>query len=98
MSPLDLVTVPAARRVGPALMALLALMGCASTSPDYEARLGEAVRQNLAAQVINPRAADAPDTAQGQDGGTAREAVQRYRDSFKSPPPVVNVINIGSAR
>ena len=31
------------------------------------------------------------------DGRAAREAVGRYQDSFKSPPPVVNVINIGGS-
>jgi hypothetical protein len=31
------------------------------------------------------------------DGKAAAEALGRYQDSFKTPPPVVNVINIGGA-
>lgn len=80
-------------------LAIAALLGgCASSAPNYEARFGESVRQTLNAQVIDPKAGESPDQAMGLDGGAAREAVQRYRDSFKAPPPVVNVINIGGAR
>ncbi len=80
------------------LLASMLLGGCASTAPNYEARLGEAVRTLRQAQTINPNPADNPDLAMGLDGGAAQEAAKRYRDSFKSPPPVVNVINIGGAR
>ena len=31
------------------------------------------------------------------DGKAARETMMRYQDSFKEPPPAVNVINIGGA-
>ena len=76
---------------------LVALAGCASTTPVYDARFGEAVRQLRQAQVINPQAGDNPDAALGLDGNAAREAMQRYRNSFREPPPVVNVINIGGS-
>ncbi len=76
--------------------ALLAVLsGCASTTPDYDARFGEAVRLSRQAQVIDPGAGEQAGPAPGLDGGAAREALQRYRDSFKAPPPVVNVIQIG---
>jgi hypothetical protein len=80
----------------PLLSALALLAGCGTTStPNYDARFGDAVRQARAAQTLNPTAAANPDPALGLDGRAAREAHQRYQESFKTPPPVVNVINIG---
>ena len=32
---------------------------------------------------------------ESMDGLAAHQTMQRYQQSFKSPPPVVNVINIG---
>lgn len=88
----------------PARMAALVLSaagllgGCASTTPNYDARFGQSVRQNLQAQVIDPRAAEKQEPPTGVDGVSSREAIQRYRDSYRTPPPVVNVINIGGSR
>lgn len=76
--------------------ALCLLSACASTAPNYEARAGQAVRSTMQAQVISPQAGQNPEP--GLDGPAAREAVQRYHNSFKTPPPVVNVINVGGAR
>lgn len=78
----------------PALAALALLAGC-STTPNYDARFGDAVRQARLAMTINPGASANPDPVAGMDGQAAREALIRYQDSFKAPPPVVNVINIG---
>ncbi|HEX9174084.1 MAG TPA: hypothetical protein VF861_15650 [Telluria sp.] len=74
--------------------ALALLAGCATT-PDYDARFGDAVRQARLAMTIDPAASANPDPAAGLDGQAAREAIGRYQDSLKAPPPVVNVINIG---
>jgi hypothetical protein len=74
---------------------LAVLCGCATTTPNYDARFGDAVRQARSAMTINPRGGANPDPAAGIDGQAAREAIGRYQDSFKAPPPVVNVINIG---
>jgi hypothetical protein len=73
---------------------LAALAGCA-TSPHYDAHFGDAVREARSAMTINPNPPPSPDQAAGIDGQAAREAMTRYHDSFKAPPPVVNVINIG---
>jgi hypothetical protein len=73
-----------------------ALAGCSST-PVYDARFGDAVRQARMAQVINPNAGSNPDQALGIGTQAAIEAQKRYQDSFKAPPPVTNVINIGGA-
>lgn len=75
------------------LPALLA--GCAAT-PHYDQHFGEAVREARVAMAIN-RGAPGADPAAGIDGQAAREAVTRYQDSFKAPPPVVNVINVSGA-
>lgn len=82
----------------PLLAAVALLTGCMSTAPNYEARFGEAVRHNLQAQTLNPQAVGSIEPVRGMDGMSSREATQRYRDSFKAPPPVVNVINIGGVQ
>jgi hypothetical protein len=77
------------------LAALLA--GCAaSPTPQYDLRFGEAVRQAKQRMTLNPNP-PSTDSVGGMDGLAVREAQIRYHDSFKSPPPVVNVINIGGA-
>jgi uncharacterized lipoprotein len=80
----------------PTCCLLLALLAGCSTTPHYDQRFGDAVRQARAAMTINPGAPANPDPAAGIDGQAAGLAVERYQDSFKKPPPVVNVINIGS--
>ena len=81
------------------LLALFALLGgCAvSPTPNYDARFGDAVRQARQSMIINPNAGTNADAIAGMDGKSAAEAMGRYEDSFKAPPPVVNVINIGGS-
>jgi len=79
------------------VLATVLLGGCASTTPEYDKRFGDAVRLARQQMTINPQAGSQPDPVTGMDGPSAREAVQRYQDSFKAPPPVNNVINIGGA-
>jgi hypothetical protein len=76
------------------LAAALLAAGCAGT-PHYDVRFGEAVRTARLAMTIDPNAGAKADEARGIDGRAAKEAVKRYQDSFKEPPPVINVINIG---
>lgn len=77
------------------LLALL-LGGCAtSTTPNFDMRFGDALREARMRQSINP--APSADPMAGMDGRSAHEAVVRYQDTFKAPPPVVNVINIGGS-
>lgn len=79
-----------------ALIATLLLAGCASSpTPNYDLRFGDAVRDARAQMTLNPAAAAHAATEAGLDGPAARGAMVRYEDSFKAPPPVVNVINIG---
>ncbi|HJU70876.1 MAG TPA: hypothetical protein VJ603_03445 [Paucimonas sp.] len=79
----------------PLLLSLLA--GCASVTPHYDARFGDAVREARQKMTINPDAGNNPDQVAGMDGKAAREAVILYQDTFKKPPPAVNVINIGGS-
>lgn len=78
---------------------LLALLGgCAvSPTPNYDLRFGDAVRESRQQMTLNPDAGANAGPVVGMDAKSAREAMVRYQDSFKSPPPVVNVINIGGA-
>ena len=76
--------------------AVSTLAGCAATTtPNLDSRFGEAVIAARAQQTINPDAGRNPDPVNGIDGRAAREAIGRYHDSFKTPPPSANVINIG---
>jgi hypothetical protein len=84
-------------RMGLSGVALVALSGCMSTTPQYDARFGDAVRHNRQAQVLDPAAGRGQSEPAALDAGSARSAFQRYRDSFKAPPPVVNVINLGGS-
>lgn len=81
----------------PAVVIAALLAGCASSpTPNYDLRFGDAVRDARARQTLNPDAAGAP-VVTGMDGKSAREAITLYGKTFQSPPPVVNVINIGGS-
>jgi hypothetical protein len=82
-------------KIAPTFLLLL-VAGC-STTPNYDARFGDAVREARMKMTLNPDAGNAAGPVAGLDGRAAREAVKRYEDSFKAPPPVTNVINIGGA-
>ena len=78
----------------PLVLPALVLSACANTpTPHYDARFGSAVREARMLQTLNPTPSMDPQL--GMDGKAAKEAAGRYVDSFKAPPPTVNVINIG---
>jgi hypothetical protein len=79
-------------------IAAVLLAACAnSPTPNYDAKFGDAVRNARQAMTLNPNAGASGNPVAGMDGKAAAEAVGRYHDSFKTPPPPVNVINIGGA-
>jgi len=78
------------------LFAMLAA-GCQTSTPNFDARFGDAVRDVKRKMTINPDAGKNPDMAQSLDGQATHDGLTRYHDSFKTPPPVVNVINIGGS-
>ncbi|CAN7316065.1 hypothetical protein LJR130_001619 [Variovorax sp. LjRoot130] len=71
--------------------------GCSSVTPHYDARFGDAVRDAKKKMIINPDAGKNPDPVVGMDGKAARETIIFYQGTYKTPPPVVNVINIGGS-
>lgn len=83
-------------KLSTALLLVLAT-GCASTTPNYDAKFGHALRQAKVAMTINPDAGKQGDDAAGLNGKAAQNVVTDYQNSFKTPPPVVPVINIGGA-
>lgn len=74
------------------------LVGCATpATPNLDAHFGQAVLAARAQQTLNPAASSNPNPPDGIDGRAARAAIERYHDSFKTPPPSFNVINIGGS-
>jgi hypothetical protein len=83
------------RKSAPMILGFAVLAGCASTSPNVDKHYGEAVSTARVAQTFMVHPPYAPEALTGMDGKAAKEAVGRYLDSFKAPPPTINVINIG---
>lgn len=79
------------------LLLVLLLAACASSTPHYDKRFGEALRDARRAMTIDPDAGSRPDPVVGIDGRAAAESQKQYQKSFKEPPRAVNVINIGGA-
>lgn len=71
------------------------LAGCASPTPILDEHFGDAVRAARLAQTIHPDAGMSADPVGGMDGVAANASIEGYHESFKTPPPVTNVINIG---
>ena len=61
------------------------LTGCVATSPDWDARFGEAARTVAAQQVIAPEASLNPSPVKGIDGKAAQGAMGEYAKSFAQP-------------
>ena len=81
-----------------AMVLTLGLMaGCVAIHPEVDSRAGNAVTAAKNAQTLNPGAVRDPDAVSGIDGRAAKETMDRYVESFRSPPPNVNVINIGGS-
>lgn len=78
------------------MAAALLATGCAETA-SHDARFGAAWHEAALAMTIDPNAGARPDEIKGIDGRSGKEVMKRYQDSFKEPPPVTNVINIGGA-
>ena len=81
--------------IAPILIVLMA--GCATVTPNYDTTFGDTVRQAKLKMIINPGAGRIPDEVAGMDGIATRNTILLYQDTFKTPPPVVNVINIGGS-
>ena len=73
-----------------------ALSGCAATqAPQTDSRFGQSVRSAIAGQTLNPNAGAKPGGATATDAQAGVNAVKRYRDGFKEPPPSFTILGIG---
>jgi len=80
------------------LMATSHLAGCISqTTPALDATFGNAVRQARQAQTLNPGPPEQSDPTQGLDAKAAVNLIERYQDSYKTPPKTFEVLNLGGA-
>lgn len=78
-----------------ALLASIAMVGCATKTPYLDEHFGEAVNAAKAQQTINPDASLNQDPVAGVDGQAANGAVDLYHKSFVQPAATTNVFNIG---
>ncbi len=76
---------------------MVQLTGCGSTTPDLDAKFGDAVRTARQQQTLNPAAPMGNNPVLGIDGRAAASAQDRYQDSFKAPPKTFEVLGIGGA-
>ena len=73
------------------------MAGCVAIHPEIDRRAGEAVTAVQSAQTLNPGFVRDPEAVSGIDGRAANESMNRYVESFRAPPPNINVINIGGS-
>ena len=68
-----------------AISSMALLSACVSTTPYLDATFGEATREALRQQIINPQAGNKTDPVAGIDGRAARDAMDNYHKSFATP-------------
>jgi len=79
------------------LLGLGAIAGCASTTPNWDAREGTSVRVLRGVQHLDPQAAAKNGSRQASlDGKAALESADRYVHSYREPP-VQNIFVVGPA-
>ncbi len=64
---------------------LSGLTGCVQTTTHWDAQFGDSLRLAASRQTLDSGAGQ-KDTPESMDGGASREAIGRYRDSFREPP------------
>ena len=76
----------------------MVLAGCTrSMTPHYDTRFGDAVREARQKMIIDSDAGKNRDSSIGMDGKAARDSIIVYQETFRTPPPTTNVINIGGS-
>lgn len=73
---------------------LASLLTACSSTPYLDSRFGEAVNMAKAQQTINPEASQDMDPVTGIDGKAAKEGIDRYHESFKTPPSTAGILTI----
>lgn len=64
---------------------LVVLAGCTNTTPNLDAKFGDAVNQAKAQQIINPDASRNTDPVAGIDGRAAKGSIDNYHKAYESP-------------
>lgn len=67
------------------MMAIVALAGCASTTPQLDERFGDAVNRAKAQQIINPDASQNTNPVAGVDGTAAKASIDNYHKAYQTP-------------
>jgi len=70
---------------------------CVPLTPEWDSRFGDSVKKIAALQTLNPDASAHPVT-ESMDGHASRDAIGRYRSSFKEPQNNANSFTIGVGR
>jgi hypothetical protein len=74
------------------------MAGCAATpTPRLDDSFGQAVRAARQAQTRQPSPPETGDAAQGLDGKSASHLIERYQDSFKTPPKTFEIFSPGTS-
>lgn len=77
------------------LLLVMALAACTTTPQYLDGQLGTSLRIVEAQQTMNPQASADPRPVTALDGNAADAIINRYRQTFTTPQPTVNVFNIG---
>lgn len=78
--------------------AAVLLAGCVSTSPGFDGRFGDSVRNTMASQVADPAASANTNPVLGLDGRAAQAVQRRYEASFHAPAKHDAAMTTGSAK
>jgi hypothetical protein len=92
---MKLATILFASRAAFIVPVFVALGGCMTSSPIWDAHFGEAERAATQAQIIDPQAAEHTASPDGIDGKSAASAMTQYDRSFSQPASTSNPFVIG---
>lgn len=67
------------------LLAVAILAGCATNTPNLDAKFGDAVNTAKAQQTLNPDASRNTDPVAGIDGQEANSIIYNYHKAYESP-------------
>lgn len=80
----------------PAALTLALLGACtATTTPQLDGQLGNAVKLARSQQILDPEAVNRAGPPSGMDGKAAHSAYELYQKSFKAPEPQTTAFTIG---
>lgn len=75
-----------ARHIAVWALASAGLSGCFSTTPQWDEKVGDAINQIKAAQILHPAADQADAQPTTMDGAAAVQAQGQYLHSYETPP------------